>query len=75
MMIIGSSVVVAASVALMIVTVLVAMMHQVARFTAACDGKMSRLLLFWLLLVLGVLLKNNSRFVSCLTLLEKSNEL
>ncbi len=37
--------------------------------------KMSCFLLFWLLLVLGNLLKNASRLVSCLTLLEESNEL
>jgi hypothetical protein len=36
---------------------------------------MSHLLLFWLLLVLGNLLKNPSCFVGCLTLLKESDEL
>ncbi len=39
------------------------------------NGKLSCLLLFWLLLVPGNLLKNTSRFVSCLALLQKGNEL
>ncbi len=39
------------------------------------DEKMSCLLLFWLFFVLGNLLKNASRFVGCLTLLKKSDEL
>ncbi len=37
--------------------------------------KMSRFLLFWLLLVLGNLLENASCLVGCLTLLEKNNTL
>jgi hypothetical protein len=36
---------------------------------------MSRLLFFWLLFVLGNLLKNASCFVGCLTLLKESDEL
>jgi hypothetical protein len=36
---------------------------------------MSCLLFFWLLFILGNLLKNASCFVGCLTLLEESNEL
>ena len=36
--------------------------------------KMSRFLLFWLLLVLGNLFKNASCLVGCLTLLEESNK-
>jgi hypothetical protein len=36
--------------------------------------KMSRCLLFWLLVVLGNLLKNASRLVGCLTLLKESNK-
>ncbi len=74
-MIVGLVVVMIVLVALMIVAVLVAMILPVAGFTAACNGKMSRLLLFWLLLILGNLLKNAGCFVGCLTLLKKSNEL
>ncbi len=36
---------------------------------------MSRFLFFWLLFILGNLLKNASRFVGCLTLLKESNTL
>jgi hypothetical protein len=36
---------------------------------------LSHFLLFWLLLVLGNLLENTSRLVSCLTLLKESNHL
>ncbi len=38
------------------------------------DGKVSRLLLFWLLLVLGNLLKNAGYFICSLTLLKKGNK-
>jgi hypothetical protein len=41
---------------------------------AAHDGKMSHLLLFWLLLVLGDLLKNAGHCIGSLTLLEKGNK-
>jgi hypothetical protein len=68
-MIVGSLIVM--WVALMIVEVLVAMMLPVAWFTAAHERKMSHLLLYWLLFVLGDLLKNASCFVSRLTLLKK----
>ena len=75
MTIVGSLVVTIALVASMIVAVPVVTMLLVAQFTAVCDGKMSRLLLFWFLFVLGDLLKNTGRFVGRLTLPEKSNEL
>ncbi len=75
MTMIGLLVIAIMSVASMIVTVLVAMMLPVAAFTAAYDGKMSRFLLFWLLLIFGNLLKNASCFVGSLTLLKISNEL
>jgi hypothetical protein len=39
------------------------------------SGKMSCLLSFWLLFILGDLLKNASRFVGHLTLLKESDEL
>jgi hypothetical protein len=64
-----------ALVALMVVAIFVAWMLLVAPFTATCGRKMSHFLLFRLLLVLGNLLKNASRLVGCLTLLEESNEL
>ncbi len=38
------------------------------------DRKISSLLLFWLILVLGNLLKNAGRFIVSLTLLEKGDE-
>jgi hypothetical protein len=41
---------------------------------AARDRKMSRFLLFWLLLVLGDLFKNTSHFIGSLTLLKKDDE-
>jgi hypothetical protein len=63
-----------ALVALLIVMILMVTMLLIAQFTAACGGKMS-LFLFWLLFILGNLLKNTSRFVSHLTLLKESNEL
>jgi hypothetical protein len=52
----------------MVVTVLATMM-SVVWVTAASDGKMSHLLLFWLLLLLE-LVKDTGRFVGSLTLLE-----
>jgi hypothetical protein len=57
------------------VMIFVAKMLLVAHFMAAHDRKMSHLLLFWLLLVLGDLLKNTSRFVGRLTLLKKAMSL
>ncbi len=64
--------IVIALVALMVVVVLATML-PVARITAASDRKMSRLLLFWLLLLLE-LVKDTSCFISSLTLLEKGFE-
>ncbi len=40
---------------------------------ATCGRNISRTLFLWLLLVLGNLLKNASRFVGCLTLLKEGN--
>ncbi len=57
-------------VALMVVVIFVEMVLLVAQFTATCGRNMSRTLFFWLLLVLGDLLKNASCLVSCLTLLK-----
>jgi hypothetical protein len=59
----------------MVVAILVATMLLVAQLTATRDGKMSCLFFFWLLFVLGNLLKNASCFVGRLTLLNESNEL
>jgi hypothetical protein len=61
------------SVALMVVVIFVAMVLLVAQFTATCSRNMSRTLFFWLLLVLGNLLKNTSHLVGCLTLLKEGN--
>ncbi len=60
-------------VASMVVTIFVAMVLLVTRFTAMCGRNMSRTLFFWLLPVLGNLLKNASRLVGRLTLLEEGN--
>ncbi len=60
-------------VASMVVGIFVATVLLVARFTAMCGRNMSRTLFLWLLLVLGNLLKNASRLVGCLTLLEEGN--
>jgi hypothetical protein len=73
MTIVGLLVVTIVSVALMIVALLATML-PVAQFTAACNGKMSHLLLFLLLLVLGNLLKNAGHFIGSLTLLKKGDE-
>ncbi len=75
MTIVGLLVVAIALVALVVATILVVMMLLVAQFTAMHSGKMSHPLFFWLLFVLSDLLKNASRFVGRLTLLEESNEL
>jgi hypothetical protein len=60
-------------VALMVVAIFVATVLLVARFTATCGRNMSRTLFLCLLLVLGNLLKNASRLVGHLTLLEEGN--
>jgi hypothetical protein len=72
MTIVGSLVVTTALVASMIVA-LYSTMLPVAQVTDAHDRKMSHLLLSWLLLLIGNLLKNASHFVGRLTLLEKGN--
>jgi hypothetical protein len=72
MTIVMSLVIAIALVALMVVAILAAML-QVARITAACNRKMSRLLLFGLFLCID-LLKDASCFTGSLTLLKKGNE-
>jgi hypothetical protein len=63
------------SVASMVAVILVARILLVAQFTVTPGMKMSCLLFFWLLFVLGNLLKNTSLFVGRLILLKESNEL
>jgi hypothetical protein len=75
MMIVGLLVVAIVLVALTVVAILVVTMQLVAGFMATGGKKMSRLLFFWLLLVLDNLLKNTNHFVDRLTLLKESNEL
>ncbi len=58
------------SVTSMIVAVVTTAMLSVAWFRATCGGKMSHFLFLWLLLILGNLIKNASRLVGRLTLLE-----
>jgi hypothetical protein len=62
-------------VTLMVVAIFMTTILLVAGFMATHGRKLSRFLLFWLLLVLGDLLENASRLVGCLTLLEESNQL
>jgi hypothetical protein len=73
MTIIRSAIVVITLVALMVIKISVATVMLAARFTATCCRNMCRTLFFWLLFVLGDLLKNASRFVGCLTLFEEGN--
>ncbi len=73
MTIVRSVIVVITLVASMIVMVVTTAMLMIAQFTAMCGGKRSRFLFLWLLLTLGNLIKNASRLVSCLTLLEEGN--
>jgi hypothetical protein len=75
MKIVGVAIATIASVASMVIAIFVATMLPVARLIAMHDRKLSRVLLFWLLLVLGNLLKNASRLVGCLTLLKESDHL
>jgi hypothetical protein len=63
------------SVASMIVVIFVVTILLVAPFTATRGRKMSHFLIFWLLLVLGNLLKNASCLVGCLILLKENNKL
>ncbi len=64
-----------ALVASMVIAIFVATMLPVAQFTATHDRKLSRVLLFRLLLILGNLLENASCLVGCLTLLKESDHL
>ncbi len=73
MMIIWSAIIAVALVALMTATVVATVMLAVARLTTTCSRKMSRFLFLRLLLILGELIKNASRLVGCLTLLEEGN--
>jgi hypothetical protein len=73
MMVVRSVIVAIALVASMIVMVVTTAMLTVAQFTAMCGRKMSRFFFLWLLLILGNLIKNASRLVGCLTLLEEGN--
>ncbi len=74
MTIVGSSITAVALFALRIVGIFTTAMLMVAQFMAMCDRKLSRFPFLWLL-VLGNLLKNASRLVSYLTLLEEGNHL
>jgi hypothetical protein len=73
MRIIRPAIIAIALVALIVVAIFVVMVLLAARFTATCGRNMSRTLFFWLLLVLGNLLKNASCLVGCLTLLKEGN--
>ncbi len=74
MTILGSAIVAILSVTLMVVAIFMTTMLPVAQFTAMRSGKLSHFLLFWLLLVLGNLLKNASHLVGHLTLLKESDQ-
>ncbi len=63
MMIVRLAIVAIALVASRVAAIFVTMMLLVAQLTATCIKKMGRFLLFWLLLVLGNLLKIASRLV------------
>jgi hypothetical protein len=72
-MVVRLAIITITSVALMVVAIFVATVLLVAQFTATCCRDMSCTLFFWLLLVLGNLLKNASHLVGCLTLLKEGN--
>jgi hypothetical protein len=74
MTIVGLLIIMVALVASMIVAIFTIAMLTVAQFTATFVRKLSHFLFLWLL-VLGNLLKNASRLVGCLTLLEEGNHL
>ncbi len=74
MRIVGSLINAVVLVASMIVAIVTTAMLTVAQFTATCDRKLSHFPFLWLF-VLGNLLKNASRLVGCLTLLEEGNHL
>jgi hypothetical protein len=73
MTIVRLAIVVIVLVVLMMVAVVTNAMLTVARFRSTCDRKMSLFLFLWLLLILGDLIKNASRFVGRLTLLKEGN--
>jgi hypothetical protein len=60
-------------VTLMIVVVVMTAMLTVAQFRATRSRNMSRFLFLWMLLILDNCIKNASRLVGCLTLLEEGN--
>ncbi len=72
--IVGSLIIVVTLVALMIVVIFMTAILMVGQFMATCDRKLSRFPFLWLL-VLGNLLENTSRLVSCLTLLKEGDHL
>jgi hypothetical protein len=74
MTIVGLSIIAVALVASMIVTIVMTGMLMVAQFMVTCNRELSRFP-FLQLLVLGVLLKNASRLVGCVTLLKEGNHL
>ncbi len=73
MTVVRSVIVVIALVTLMIVAVVTTAMLMVAQITAMSGRKMSCFLFLWLLFILGNLIKNASRLVGCLTLLEEGS--
>jgi hypothetical protein len=73
MTIIWLAIIAVTSVTSMTVAVVVTAILVVAQLTATCSMKMSRFLFLRLLLILGNLIKNASRLVGCLTLLEEGN--
>jgi hypothetical protein len=73
MMIVRLVIVAIVLVALMIAGLVTTAMLTVARFMATRSRNMSRFLFLWLLLTFGNLIKNASRLISCLTLLEEGN--
>ncbi len=72
--IVGSLIIAVTLVALMIVAIFMTAILTVAQFMATWDRKLSRFP-FLRLLVLGDLLENTSRLVSCLTLLKEGDHL
>ena len=75
MMIVGLAIVAIVLVTLMVVTIVMMAMLPVAQFRAMRGRKLSYFLFFWLLFVIGNLLKNASGLVGCLTLIKKSDQL
>ncbi len=73
MTIIWSAIIAVVSVTWMTVGVVATAILAVAPLTTTCSRKMSRFLFLRLLLILGDLIKNSSRLVGRLTLLEEGN--